>query len=139
MDGDFDEEFKITTIKQTPYIYVDMPICIPVIHYMGYPLVCGPGNLLGHNNHLLFENPPKTRIDLFLLLCNSKMRRTVTQKNYDEIFPSASEYRDFVHVIVNYLIIKHDIGITIKMYAVGNVVSEKDYYFDKYISSAIKN
>lgn len=68
---------------------------------------------------------------LFCCLCHKKKRNTVTQKDYDDAI-RCSVGKNNVHMIINYLIVKHDIGIIIKMHVIENHV-----YYDKYVMQGI--
>lgn len=70
-------------------------------------------------------------VSLFFDLCHKKRRKNITQKHYDKVFSDSAGSKHLV--VINYLIVKHDVGIIIKM--CGTETERKKYH--RYIMQGI--
>lgn len=134
-DDDFDEKIEIYKTKLPGYYVSHSGKCIAKIVYMDH-------NMLGaiiNNEGNFFDYPPATATDLFLILCHKKMRKTIRQKDYDKIIDRVYDFRNNAHMLINYLIVKHDISIIIKMHSTMTRFLDHydDSYFDNYVLRGI--
>lgn len=95
LDVEFDEDVQILCDGQRPCVYYQKRF-IFFCPYM-YANLGGTGEI--------------GMYDLFFSLCHREARKRIKQKKYDEIFSLGLINK--LHEIINYLVIKHDLGIIV--------------------------